>query len=347
MVPLHRPLLPKQNCTMGWSRIWNMKAVVWLTAAGKTSTSATLTSLSSALMSSATWRPSMCTSLTSTSRSTATPRAPPTCLQTTATGSLQRLAALTLPHTATQAPTGRRGAARAPCPPPLPLPARWASTGSILKQSSWAPATTASTPTGHPHTPITAPTVARPVSLQPRQLPRLQRLSPAPSVTILTSRAPTITTLTLATLPASTSTLTSTRPGGPTAARSSTVCPWLLPTAPPPPAGTSPSTPRCPGLKGTSLYQTLVQIDALLMKEVRSRWRSVTGVVGYLWPFEHETNKKEKVPADFIQKLYCCDENTLVQTFYTKTNCVVGEPNSSMRKCRLRLHPVHPTIFPV
>ncbi len=200
-------------------------------------------------MSSATWRPSMCTSLTSTSRSTATPQVPPPCLQTTATGSLQCLVALTLPHTATQAPTGRRGAARAPCPPPLPPPARWASTDSILKRSNWAPATTASTPTGHPRTPSTAPTAARPVSPRPRQLPRLQPLSPAPSVTILTSRAPTITTLTLATLLASTSTPTSTHPGGPTAARFSTVCPWLLPTAPPPPAGTSPSTPRCLGLK--------------------------------------------------------------------------------------------------
>lgn len=30
------------------------------------------------------------------------------------------------------------------------------------------------------------------------------------------------------------------------------------------------------------------------MKEVRSRWRSMTRVVGYLWPFEHETNKQKK-----------------------------------------------------
>lgn len=252
MAPLHHPLLPKQTCTTGWSMIWNMKAAVWLTATGKTSTSATLTSLSSALMSSAIWRPLMCMSLTSTSHSMATPRPPPTCLQTTATGNPQRLAALIHPHTATQVPTDQHGAARAPCRPPLPLPARWASTDFISKQSNWAPVITASTLTGHPHTMIMAPTAARPVSLQPRQLPRLQHLSPAPSVTILTSRAPTITTLTPGTLPVSTSIPTSTRPGGPTAARSSTVCPWLLPTAPPPPAGTSLSTPRCLGLKGTS-----------------------------------------------------------------------------------------------
>lgn len=33
------------------------------------------------------------------------------------------------------------------------------------------------------------------------------------------------------------------------------------------------------------------------MKEVRSRWRSMTGVVGYLWPFEHETNKQKRKSA--------------------------------------------------
>lgn len=198
-------------------------------------------------MSSAIWRPLTYTSLTSTSRSTGTPQAPPPCPQTMATGRLRHPAALTLPRTATQASMGQHGVARAQCPP-LPLPAKWASTDSILKQSNWAPVTTASTPTGHPRTLITAPTVARPVSHRPR---RPQLLSPAPSVTILTSRAPTITTLTLATLQASTSTRTSTHPDGPTAARSSTVCPWLLPTAPPPPTGTSPSTPRCLDLKGT------------------------------------------------------------------------------------------------
>lgn len=313
MVPLHRQLLPKQTCTTGSSRIWNTKVVVWLTAAGKTSTSATWTSLSSALMSSAIWRPLMCTSLTSTFRSPATPLAPPACLQTTTTGSLQRLAALTLPHTATRASMGQCGAARAPCPPPLPPVARWANTGSILKQSNWAPATTASTPTGHPHTLITAPTVARPVSLRPRQLPQLQRLSPAPSVTILTSRAPTITTLIPATLPASTSILTSTHPGGPTVAQSSTACPWLLPTAPPHPAGISLSTPHCLGLEGKSWYQRLIPIDALLMKEVRSRWfKCVEGVVGYLWPFEHET---KKVPADFIQSYIVAMKTHLYRLF--------------------------------
>lgn len=299
-------------------------------------------------MSSATWRPSTCTSLTSTSRSMATPRAPPPCLQTTATGSLQRLAALTLPHTATRVPTGQRGAARAPCPPPLPPPARWANTGSILKRSNWAPATTASTPTGRPHTPITR-TAARPASPRPRQLRRLQRPSPAPSVTILTSRAPTITTLTLATLPASTSTLTSTHPGGPTAARSSTACLWLLPTAPPPPAGTSPSTPRCLGLKDKKQRQFAPEThsDRCTTNEGSKEQveKCVKGAVGYLWPFEHETNKR-KSACWFYTKLYRRDENTLAQTFYTKTNCVVGEPNSSMRKCRLRLHPVHPPPTP-
>lgn len=206
-------------------------------------------------MSSATWRPSTYTSLTSTSRSTATPQAPPPYPQSTAMGRLQHPAALTLPHTAMQVPTGQRGAARAPFPPPLPLPARWASTGSISKRSNWALATTVSTPMGRPHIQITAPTVARPAWPRPHQLPRLQPLSPALSVTILTSRAPTITTLTLATLLASTSTLTSTHPGGRMGARSSTACQWLLPTAPLPPAGTSPSTPHCLDLKGTKNSQ--------------------------------------------------------------------------------------------
>lgn len=54
---------------------------------------------------------------------------------------------------------------------------------------------------------------------------------------------------------------------------------------------------------------------------------------------------KEKVPADFIQ-LYRHKENTL-KTFYTKTNYVVGEPNSSVRTCRIHLHPVHPPSFQI
>lgn len=39
------------------------------------------------------------------------------------------------------------------------------------------------------------------------------------------------------------------------AARFSTACPWLLPTAPPLPAGTSPSTPRCLDLRGATNSQ--------------------------------------------------------------------------------------------
>lgn len=225
-------------------------------------------------MSSAIWRPLTFTSLTSTSRSMATPQAP----QTTATARLHCLAALTLPHTAIQAATGQRGAEKAPCPPPLPPPVRWASTVSILKQSNWAPATTTSTLMARPHTLITAPTVARLVSHQPHQLPRPLPLSPAPSVTILTFRAPTITTLTLAILLAFISIPTSIHPGGPTAAQSSTVCPWLLLTAPTHPAGTSQSTPHCLDLKSTETarsHRRLIQIDALLTKEVRRRRSSV------------------------------------------------------------------------
>ena len=47
-----------------------------------------------------------------------------------------------------------------------------------------------------------------------------------------------------------------------------------------------------------------------------------------------QTKEKKKVPADFIQSYMMkkknnkkkTTKNTLVQTFYTKTNCVVGEP---------------------
>lgn len=251
MVLLHLQLLPRQTCNTGWSRIWNMKAAASSTAAGKTSTSATSTSLSSAPMSSATWRPSTCTSSTSTFRLTATPPTPRLCPPTTATGRPRRRAALTLPPMATRASTGRCGVAKVSCPRQLPPPVMSPSTASISKQSSWAPATTASLHTGHRHTLITAPTAAKSVWRLQRRLPRPQPPSPAHSVTILTSRAPTITTLTPATRPASTSTLTSTRPGDPTAAPSSTVCPWHRPTAPPPPAGTSRSTPRCLDLKET------------------------------------------------------------------------------------------------
>lgn len=53
--------------------------------------------------------------------------------------------------------------------------------------------------------------------------------------------------------------------------------------------------------------------------------------------------KKKKVPADFIQS-YIVAMKTHLRLF-TKTNCVVGEPNSSMRTCRLRPHPVRPSSF--
>lgn len=208
---------------------------------------------------------------------------------------------------------------------------------------------------GHLLTLITAPTVARLVSHQPHQLPRLQPLSPPPSVTILIFRAPTITTLTLAILLASTRTPTSIHPGDPTAARSSTVSPWLLLTAPLPPAGTSQSTPHCLDLRrpeAARSHQGLIQIDALLTKEVRSRrWRSVCVCVeASRLKCDHLNLRqtKEKVPADFIQSYIVATKktknNTLVQTFYTKRNCVVGEPDSSMRTYRLRLHPVHPSF---
>lgn len=336
MVPQHHPLLQKQTCTMGWSRIWNTKAVVWSTAAGRTLTSATSTSLSSALMSSATWRLLMYMSLTSTSHSTATPRAPPPCLQTTATAPLHL--ALMLLHTAMQVQMGQRGAARAPSLLPRLLE-MWANTGFILKRNNWVQATTASTPTGPLHILITAPTAVRPVSPRPLQPPPL---SPARSVTILTSRAPTITTHTLATPLASTSTPTSTHPGDPTAAPSSTACPWLLPTAPQLPAGTSLSTPRCHDHERTkppvNLHQRLIQIDALLMKEFEQQ------VEKYVRPFERQKTT-EKCLLILYRVISFRLKNTC-QTIYTKTNCVfVGEPNSSVRKCHLRLHPVHPSSY--
>lgn len=73
---------------------------------------------------------------------------------------------------------------------------------------------------GHRRTLITAPTAAKLVSPLPLLPPRVLPLSLAPSVTILTCKALTITALTLATPPAFINTLTSTHPGGPTAAQS-------------------------------------------------------------------------------------------------------------------------------
>lgn len=43
-------------------------------------------------------------------------------------------------------------------------------------------------------------------------------------------------------------------------------------------------------------------------------------LVGYLWPFERETNEEKKSACWFYTKLYCCDENTL-KTFYKDKLC--------------------------
>lgn len=157
-------------------------------------------------MSSAILRLSTFMSLTSTFRSTVICQAPLPCPQTTVMGQFQCLAALTPPHTATPAAMALLGAERAQCLLPPPPPARWAV--FTLKRSSWVPATTVSTPMARHRTPITAPTAARLASPQPHRLRQLQRLSPAPSVTILTFRAPATTTVTPATPLASTSTPT-------------------------------------------------------------------------------------------------------------------------------------------
>jgi len=101
------------------------------------------------------------------------------------------------------------------------------------------------------------------------------------------------------------------------------------------------------GQEAVGSHQRLIQIDALLMKEVRGRWRSVCSRLPATI-FNVNQAKEKKVPADFIQSYIVVIKT---QTCFTKTNCVVGEPkllhedvSPTPTSCT---PPPPPTLFPV
>lgn len=237
MDPRHLLPHPKRTSITEESKIPSTKEDVCMMALDRTSTSATLTFQSWAQTSSATLKPSTCTSSTSTCLWAGTPEP-----FQTVTG---RAPARTLHLTATLPATGPRGAARGLWRPRRLARANWASTELTLKLSSWARITTAST---RPSTVFTALTPQPP---PPR--------SPALSVTIQTYKAPATTARIPATRPACTSTRTSIPHVGRTGATSSTACPFLPPTVPPP-TGINRFTPHYPGLKARPLCTASVTI---------------------------------------------------------------------------------------